>query len=264
MKYIFFIFLLPTLLYGQIGREFVPSSESIGENPFFIYNAEYKSLVLNYNHYGSNNGDMDLTFLYPSEWNGTFGANLFVYNFPSIPVFKNAVPDTNYNYGVNVNYSNIIFNSSIGLAFNVKTSGMFGKLYLSPALAYFISNQYGNYSYLFLSPTYELFGKNIFVYAGYYGLFNDRLSVQSLVNSPVYGTFNDLTIKLETQYRLPLSIVIGGDIKYKNKGFLSSVKTGFSFDYFKIYAGIDFKDFALNGYFIEFTLISRFGGIVKF
>ncbi|NIA23140.1 MAG: hypothetical protein GWP03_03145 [Proteobacteria bacterium] len=264
MRKLFIILLFPLVLNAHIGRLFIPSNENMNLNPFLCYNIEYKSITLNYNHYYDNTGDLDLSFIMPSEWNGTAGINLYMYNYPSFPLFRSTIPSTNIDYGFNFNYSNLLFGSNFGTGINFNAEKFWQEFTVSPGFAYFLGNQYGNYSFIFISPHYKFYARSISFYGGYYGIYNQNMRVQSIVGIPINYGLSNLMLDLAMEYKFPLNFVIGGDFKYKNSDLFSSVKAGFSFDFFKIYGGMRYKDLILNDYFINLVIISRFGGIVKF
>ncbi|MCD6246680.1 hypothetical protein J7J58_07280 [candidate division WOR-3 bacterium] len=263
MRKFFIILFFPFVLNAHIGQIFIPSNKNMNLNTFSVYNIKYKSVTLNYNHYYDNTGDMDLSFILPSEWNGTVGVNFYVYNYPSFPLFRTATPSTNIDYGFNFNYSNLLFGSNLGAEINFKAEKFWQEFTISPGLVYFLNNQYGNYSFIFISPHYKFYTKTISFYGGFYGMYNEKLKVQSVFEIPIYN-WNDLMLDLAMEYRLPLNFVIGGDCEYKNGNLFSSAKAGISFNVFEIYGGVRYKKFTLNDYFIDLVIISRFGSIVKF
>ena len=138
-----FLLLLPVILNSNSISLLIPVNENISNNPFGVYQIVYKGTYLSYIHDYNNIANTDFSFIYPTEWNGVIGTNLYINNFESFSLFDRINTNINPKWGININYSNFLQETPFGLALNFKIEDDSNYNYFTNfSIAYSIKDQY--------------------------------------------------------------------------------------------------------------------------
>lgn len=265
MRKIIFIFIfLPIIIEANSVSMLIPVNDNISANPFGLYQIVYKGTHLSYIHDCNNIAHTDFTFIYPTEWNGVAGINLYISDFESFTLFNGSGLSNNPYWGINLNYSNFLMEIPIGLAMNVNMEKKINYSHFYDfSIGYRLRDQYSGIVYAYIDGGYLYQLKTIDISCGFYSYYYEKLYIQLYYKvGDVLGSKHSEWI-IKSILRLPISFMIGADFKY-DYDIESSFDAGFDFHMLKLFGGIAFNNLDFKRYYFQIVISNEFGDMVRF